>query len=69
MKKILLFLITIYQNTLTHYTPTCRFTPSCSQYMREAVEKYGAWEGFVKGMKRFSTCHPCSGKSGWDPVE
>jgi len=37
--------------------------------MKEAVEKHGAKKGFVLGMKRFSTCHPCSKKGYWDPVE
>ena len=69
MKKFLTLLITIYQHTLTRFTPTCRYNPSCSQYMKEAVEKYGAKKGFVLGMKRFSTCHPCSRKEYWDPVE
>jgi len=37
--------------------------------MKEAVEKHDIKEGFVMGMKRFSTCHPCSKKGYWDPVE
>lgn len=45
----------------------CRFTPSCSQYTIEALEKYGTLKGLGLGIKRFSKCHPWGG-SGYDPV-
>ncbi|MDR1957449.1 MAG: membrane protein insertion efficiency factor YidD [Planctomycetaceae bacterium] len=44
----------------------CRFEPSCSQYFIEAVRKYGAVRGAVRGMKRFFRCHPWS-RGGYDP--
>ena len=45
----------------------CRFTPTCSHYTIEAVEKHGAIKGTLLGIKRFSKCHPF-GTSGYDPV-
>jgi uncharacterized protein len=45
----------------------CRFTPSCSQYTIEALEKHGAGRGLSLGIKRFLKCHPWGG-SGFDPV-
>jgi hypothetical protein len=36
----------------------CRFTPTCSQYMIEAIQKYGPWRGLLKGTLRICRCHP-----------
>ncbi|QES91040.1 membrane protein insertion efficiency factor YidD [Rhizosphaericola mali] len=47
--------------------PKCRYTPTCSQYTIEAIEKYGILKGLKLGIKRLSTCHP-GGGSGYDPV-
>ena len=47
--------------------PSCRFTPTCSQYMVEAVLKYGIFKGGWLGIKRILRCHPWGG-SGYDPV-
>jgi len=45
----------------------CRFHPSCSEYMIEAVQKFGVFKGFYLGIKRLSRCQPmCEG--GFDPV-
>lgn len=46
----------------------CRFTPTCSEYTIEAVNKYGTIKGLFLGLKRFSKCHPLGG-SGYDPVK
>lgn len=47
--------------------PACRFEPTCSEYMLEAVEKRGVARGLLLGLKRLSRCHPfCAG--GFDPV-
>lgn len=46
---------------------TCRFQPSCSQYTYDAVEKYGTFQGLVKGLKRIFKCHPLS-VGGFDPL-
>jgi uncharacterized protein len=47
--------------------PACRFTPSCSEYMYEAVSHYGAAKGIFMGMKRILRCNPFC-KGGFDPV-
>lgn len=68
MKKILLFLIKIYQAISKHTPPACRFTPTCSEYTRQAIEKYGAFKGCWLGIKRISKCHPWH-EGGYDPLE
>ena len=68
MKHIALLLIRIYQNTLSVWLPpSCRFTPSCSQYGYEAIEKYGIFKGGWLTVKRISRCHPFN-PGGYDPV-
>ncbi|PZU58894.1 MAG: membrane protein insertion efficiency factor YidD [Sphingobium sp.] len=47
--------------------PTCRYSPSCSQYAIDALGKYGALKGSWLAMKRLMRCHPWGG-SGYDPV-
>jgi uncharacterized protein len=66
--KFFIFLIRIYQNTLSLILPSsCRFSPSCSQYGVEALKKHGALKGGWLTLKRISRCHPWGG-SGYDPV-
>jgi putative membrane protein insertion efficiency factor len=68
MKYVLIFLITLYQKLLSPWLPpTCRFTPSCSQYAKEAVNKYGAFHGISLALKRLLKCHPFHA-GGYDPV-
>jgi putative membrane protein insertion efficiency factor len=65
----IILLIRLYQSLVSPALPaTCRFYPSCSQYMLEAVRKKGALRGVWMGLKRIARCHPCGG-SGYDPVE
>lgn len=67
LKKIALFLIKIYQ-FFSKYTPkTCRFYPTCSEYTRQAIEKYGFLKGLWLGIKRICRCHPFN-KGGYDPL-
>ncbi|MEP7337386.1 MAG: membrane protein insertion efficiency factor YidD [Acidobacteriota bacterium] len=68
MKFIALFLLRAYKLTISPLLPpSCRFTPTCSEYMAEAIAKYGFLRGLVLGLKRLSRCHPfCEG--GYDPV-
>lgn len=47
--------------------PACRYLPTCSEYMRQAVIKYGALKGVWMGLKRLSRCHPFH-PGGYDPV-
>ncbi|GIZ15612.1 membrane protein insertion efficiency factor YidD [Capnocytophaga catalasegens] len=47
--------------------PTCRYTPTCSQYTLEALKKYGLFKGGRLAIKRILSCHPYGG-SGYDPV-
>jgi len=68
MKRITLLLIRLYQNTISRaLPPSCRFTPSCSHYSYEAVEKYGFLKGGWMGLKRIARCHPLN-PGGYDPV-
>ena len=69
MKKILIFLIRVYQR---HISPVkgrsvCIYIPTCSQYAVEALEKYGAVKGTYLAVKRILRCHPFA-KGGIDPV-
>ncbi len=67
MKKIYIFLITLYQRMPKFRPQVCRFYPSCSQYSKEAVEKYGIGKGVWLGVKRIIKCHPFH-HGGYDPV-
>ena len=68
MKKLLIALVRFYRSAISPYrTPCCRFTPTCSQYALEALEKYGALKGTWLTLKRLSKCHPFH-KGGYDPV-
>lgn len=65
---IMLSLIRFYQNCISPFTPpSCRFTPTCSQYAIEALRKYGPWKGLWLTIKRILRCNPWGG-SGYDPV-
>ena len=60
--------IKFYQKVISPLLPhSCRFQPSCSQYMLEAVTKYGAIKGGWLGIKRICRCHPFH-EGGYDPV-
>lgn len=61
-------LIRIYQNTISPFIgANCRYTPTCSAYGVEAIQKYGALKGGWMALKRILSCNPW-GKSGHDPV-
>ena len=63
-----ILLIRIYQFVISPALgPKCRFTPTCSQYAIQALQKFGLFKGIWLSMKRISRCHPHGG-SGYDPV-
>lgn len=66
-RRIGVFLIRLYQRTTRWLPPSCRYTPSCSQYTLEAVEKYGLMKGSWMGFRRIMRCHPFH-PGGHDPV-
>ncbi len=68
MKSIIIGLVRLYQGAVSPFLPNaCRYTPTCSQYMVEAVQKHGAWRGGLMGLKRIGRCHPWGGH-GYDSV-
>ena len=65
---ILIAFVRVYQAGISPYTPpSCRYTPTCSQYMLEAIKKYGTLKGVILGLQRIGRCHPWGGK-GFDPI-
>jgi putative membrane protein insertion efficiency factor len=68
LRKIALLLIRFYQAAVSpHFPPSCRYVPSCSEYARQAVEKYGLCRGLRLSLKRILRCHPLH-PGGYDPV-
>ena len=66
--RILIGAIVVYQKAISPVLPAaCRYTPSCSQYAKEAVQKYGAVTGSWLATRRLLRCHPWGGH-GHDPV-
>ena len=64
----LIWLIRFYRGAISPLTPSsCRYTPTCSAYAIEALQKHGLWKGSWLAFKRILSCHPWGG-SGHDPV-
>lgn len=78
ISKVLIILVRFYQRYLSpdhsiwarsmNRPPYCKYTPSCSDYMAESIEKRGVIVGVLKGIWRILRCNPWS-KGGYDPVE
>jgi len=58
----------VYKQWVSPWLPSaCRYHPTCSDYMRQAIERHGAAKGIWMGMKRLARCHPFH-EGGFDPV-
>ena len=72
MKKLLIWLIKKYQKYISKWLASkninCKFYPSCSEYTKQAIQKYGAVKGLIKGSYRIIRCNPFS-KGGYDPLK
>lgn len=68
MKSVILWLLRAYKHYISPWLPpSCRFEPTCSVYMYQAIEKKGVLTGLYLGLRRLLRCHPfCAG--GFDPV-
>jgi putative membrane protein insertion efficiency factor len=68
MRFLVLDILTFYKWVVSPFLPpACRFEPTCSEYARQAVEKYGALRGTWMGLRRILRCQPFC-KGGHDPV-
>ena len=72
MKKILIELINLYKKSISPWLGIkgihCKYYPTCSQYSKEAIQKYGAVKGSLLSIKRIIKCNPFS-KGGYDPLK
>lgn len=72
MKKILIWLINGYQKHISSWFKNkninCKFYPTCSEYTKQAIQKYGALRGSIIGIYRILRCNPFS-KGGYDPLK
>ena len=68
MKKILIGIINIYQKIPGNFHGYCKHIPTCSEYTKQAIEKYGFFKGIFLGFIRILKCNPFS-KGGYDPLK
>ena len=72
MKILMIFLLKGYKKIISPMFSACgihcKYYPTCSDYMTQAIEKYGAIKGFLLGVKRLLKCNPLS-KGGYDPLK
>jgi putative membrane protein insertion efficiency factor len=68
MRSIVIAALSLYKKFFSPLLPSaCRFYPTCSEYMRESVERFGVSRGIWMGLKRHARCHPFHA-GGFDPV-
>jgi hypothetical protein len=68
MKRILIAIVRGYKKYISPLLPpSCRFTPTCSEYAIQAISKHGAWKGGWLALWRILRCNPLC-KGGYDPV-
>jgi putative membrane protein insertion efficiency factor len=68
MRELVTGLLRFYKRWISPLLPSaCRFEPTCSEYMRQAVERYGVLRGLGMGIRRLLRCHPFH-EGGFDPV-
>ncbi|MBE7013539.1 MAG: membrane protein insertion efficiency factor YidD [Ruminococcaceae bacterium] len=69
MRRFLIGIVRFYQRAISPYKKSCcRYTPTCSEYAIQAIEKYGAIKGTYLALRRILRCHPWGG-SGYDPLK
>ncbi len=69
MRKILIKIIEFYQKNISaSLGSNCKFYPTCSEYTKQAINKYGSFKGSLLGLKRILKCNPFS-KGGYDPLK
>jgi putative membrane protein insertion efficiency factor len=68
LQRLIRAAVRIYQVLISSWMPPrCRYYPTCSQYMLQAVERYGPYRGMIMGLKRLARCHPFN-DGGYDPL-
>lgn len=68
MRRLLTGLVRFYQLAMSPYiAPSCRYTPTCSEYTIESIEKHGIFRGTWLALRRIGRCHP-GFEGGYDPV-
>jgi len=69
MRELIITALRLYKRWISPALPSaCRYYPTCSEYMIDAVERYGAARGVVLGVRRLLRCHPFHA-GGYDPVQ
>lgn len=72
MKKFFIFILNYYQKNISPLFKNrgieCKYYPTCSEYMKQAIEKYGCIKGIFLGVIRLLKCNPFS-KGGYDPLK